>query len=113
MINFVKVAILNALVARNKKKHKHILNKMDEMDFAGVLCSGNMCYENIEILLQNCKVYDGSSDTNMELLFHPGAVLEEADQKQITSKDDLAFLTDEGRMREAAALKRLKAGETQ
>lgn len=111
-INFLKVAILNALVARNKKKYKQILKKMDEMDFSGVLCSGNMCYENLEILLQNCGDYDGSADRNMEILFHPGAVLEEADQKQITSKDDMAFLTDEGRMREAVALKRLKAGRT-
>lgn len=110
IINFVKVAILNALVARNAKKYQQILEKMDKMDFSGVLCSGNMCYENVKILLQNCKEYDKTAEKNMEFLFHPGAVLEEADQKRVTSKDDMAFLKDEGRMREAAALKRLKEG---
>ena len=102
-INLIKTIILNILAMRNLYKYSNALGGMEKKVFYGVVHSGNMCYENVHKILKKCqkRVQHGQ---NIEILFHPGSVLEAADQAKLTSKDDLSFLTDDGRKTEAAAL---------
>jgi predicted glycoside hydrolase/deacetylase ChbG (UPF0249 family) len=102
-INRVKVMVLNTLARRNRRKYKELFDKFENKKFSGVACSGEMNYENVKTLISRI---DASED--FEILFHPGAVLEDEDIAGLTSKDDLAFLTSENRHVEEMATKMLK-----
>ena len=107
-INLVKVLVLNTLDIRNRIKYRSVLSHMEQKDFFGVACSGNMCYENASLLLRRYRSRGKGAKDGLEMLFHPGSVLEEDCIRQLTSEDDLHFLTAQGRASEADALKRLK-----
>lgn len=106
-INIIKAIVLNILAWRNLHKHRIVLGKMEKKIFYGVVYSGNMCYQNVRKIMKRCKkrVQNGES---IEILFHPGSVLEADDQEKLTSADDLHFLTHVSRKAEADALIQLK-----
>ena len=59
------------------------------------------------LLLPEAEAEAARRGWGVELLAHPGAVYEEADIRELTSRDDLAFLTSPDRMTEAEALCRI------
>ena len=103
LINIVKVIVLDILCLRNKRHFGNYLNTLHNMRFAGVMYSGSMNYNNVKYILEHIK---NSSD--YEILFHPGAVYEDENIAQLTSKDDIIFLTSNKRKEEAEATRLLK-----
>ncbi len=109
-INFVKVAILNLLSARNHRKYREelISLKVEEKLFMGVMLSGHMFYENVKECIPVAAQLSADKGINgMEVLFHPGAVTDPEEAKQITGKSDYGFFTtlSANRKREGDALK--------
>lgn len=100
-INLVKVAVLNLLVGRNRRKYGDFLNKLDQKLFLGVFLSGRMYRENVEPLLDDAVALARQKGWDIELLAHPGGVFEPGDIEKLTSRDDVHFLTSNLRNREA------------
>lgn len=100
-INLVKVAVLNLLVGRNRRKYGDFLNKLDQKLFLGVFLSGRMYRENVEPLLDDAVALARRKGWDIELLAHPGGVFEPGDMEKLTSRDDVHFLTSNLRNREA------------
>lgn len=101
-INLVKVAILNLLVKRNRRKYGAYLKTLDQKLFLGVFLSGRMHRENVEPLLADAGKIAENRGWGLEILAHPGGVFEKLDIAKITNQDDLTFLTSEMRSREAS-----------
>ena len=99
-INLVKVWILNLLSAWAEKKYETVLKPMEKKLFLGVFLSGRMYYENVIHLLPGAISLAEKLGMDLEILGHPGGVFEPEDVEQITSADDLAFLTSSLRNRE-------------
>ena len=76
--------------------------------FVGVMYSGRMCTQNIETLRPEAERLAEQLGQDIEILAHPGSVLEEEDIKQLTNKNDVAFLTSSYRKEEAEAFMALK-----
>lgn len=106
-INLVKYLVLNTLACRDRRKYRAELAGMEQKTFYGVVCSGYMCYETARRILTSRKAWPHENE-DVEMLFHPGSVLEPEDQSCLTSADDRHFLTHAGRAAEAEALVRLK-----
>lgn len=100
-INFVKVAILNILVGRNRRKYGEYLDQLDKKLFLGVFLSGRMHRDNVEPLLPDAVALAESRGWDLELLAHPGGVFDLAEVVRITSSADMEFLCDDLREREA------------
>ena len=107
-INKVKVLVLNFLARRNEKHHPEMREILQSYDFIGVMLSGHMCLSNVKPLLADAEKAAGERGRNLEILFHPGSVLEKEDIALLTSKDDLTFLTSPWRAKEAQALRDLQ-----
>ena len=114
-INVVKALVLNTLSSRNERKHGAFLAELgiEKKLFMGVMLSGHMFHENVSACLPfaaDIQADRGLHD--MELLFHPGDVTQEEEVKELTSPDDLSFLTKEAdnRRREAEALRKFGGG---
>lgn len=101
-LNFVKVFILNLLACRNTHQYKHILHTMEQKLFMGVLLSGRMYRENVAPCLPDALALAQKKGWNLELLAHPGAVLEPEDIARLTNRSDIHFLTSSFREREAS-----------
>lgn len=99
-VNRIKNFILKFLYRRDKLKNKKLV-KYGNQSFLGILFSGHMFYENVSVMLQN-------KLDNVEVLFHPGAIYEQEDQKIITNKFDLEFLTSPNRQKEGEAAIKIK-----
>lgn len=106
-INIVKTLVLNLLAWRNQRKYKNILGNMEQKTFYGVMHSGNMNYETVHKIIEGCKERIRNGE-NIEVLFHPGSVIEPEDKAKLTSVDDFHFLTNPLREVEASALIQLK-----
>lgn len=109
-INYVKVMILNALGKRNRRKYDARLSELglENRLFMGVMLSGHMFYENIEPCIPKAvEIATDRGFDGIEILFHPGDVSSESEYLELTSKDDVEFLTvnSEKRQKEALALK--------
>ncbi len=114
-INVVKVLVLNALSARNERRHRKELEELgiEKKFFMGVMLSGHMFYDNVkECIPIAADIMTGKKIDNMEVLFHPGDVTELTEVAQITSKDDLDFLNvnSANRNKEAEALVKFGGG---
>ena len=107
IINIVKAIVLNILSWRNCCKHKKFLDKIDKKIFYGVLYSGDMNYDIVAKLLPVCEKRIKNGEY-IEMLFHPGSVLESDDKEKLTSIYGLHFLTHRGREIESDALIKLK-----
>lgn len=101
-INVVKVAILNILAARNRRKYGEFLNKLDQKLFLGVFLSGRMYRENVEPLLPDAIALAEKKGWDLELLAHPGGVYNLMEVVRITNKADMEFLCDDLRKKEAS-----------
>lgn len=106
-INRIKVIVTNILYKRNYKKYKEYLDSLEQKEFYGILYSSRMNEFNAVPLVAYLK----QSGKKAEVLFHPGAVLEEKDIEALTSRDDVNFLTSDDRRMEAKATKMLKSIE--
>ncbi len=111
-LNKVKVLVLNFLARRNEKRHPELRAILQSYDFIGVMLSGHMCLSNVKPLvkplLADAEKAAEKRGRNLEILFHPGSVLEKEDIVQLTSRDDLTFLTSPWRAKEAEALRGLR-----
>ncbi len=110
-INFVKVAILNSFARRNIRKYPKVFKKAKPYDFMGVMLSGHMSYENVNPVYKDAIDQAKKRGRDIEILFHPGSVHEEAANARLTDPGDIWFLVDEWREKEADALHRLKRYE--
>lgn len=108
-INRVKVLVLNHFGKRNRKRHAAFLKDIEIYQFMGVMMSGHMSYDNVAPLLADAGHLAEHDKTGLEVLFHPGSVLEPERVAALTSADDHEFLTSEWRAREADALCRLES----
>ena len=99
-INLAKVLILNLLSLRAETRYGDILQHMQHKLFLGVFLSGRMYYENVIHLLPGALALAEKKGMDLEILGHPGGVFEAEDMAQITSADDMAFLTSHLRNRE-------------
>ena len=106
-INVVKAILLNTLCFVDKIRHKDLYSLYNS-DFSGVMFSGHMTYKNIVKILKNISSKRDAFKENIELLFHPGAVLEEEDVDLITDSSDANFMTSGMRLKEGEAVKRVK-----
>ena len=106
-INVVKTILLYMLCRIDGLRHRGLYDSYAS-DFSGVMFSGHMTYKNLVRILGNISANRGAFKDNIELLFHPGAVLEEEDAEQITDMSDVGFMTDTMRLREGEAVKKLK-----
>lgn len=106
-INIVKSLLLNLLAGRNLRRYGAYLDTLEKKLFLGVLFSGCFDYDKMRLLLPEAEAEAARRGWGVELLAHPGAVYEEADIRELTSRDDLAFLTSPDRMTEAEALCRI------
>lgn len=99
-INIVKTLILHILTKRAFFKYRAILKDAEQRSFFGVTYSGQMNSTNAKFILDNLDI-----DESVEILFHPGSVIEEEDILQLTNTDDVVFLTSANRHNEAIATK--------
>ena len=79
---------------------QQLLDTLQKKLFMGVFLSGRMYYENVIHLLPGAVALAEKRGMDLEILGHPGGVFEPDDMAQITSAEDLAFLTDDLRNRE-------------
>lgn len=100
-INLVKVLLLNNLVRRNQRKYRTYLETMDQKLFMGVFLSGRMYRENVEPLLADAIALAQRKNCGIEILAHPGGVFEEKDVEKLTNREDVHFLTNQLRNKEA------------
>lgn len=105
-INWVKVLILNILVARNRHKYHDYLSSLEQKLFLGVFLSGRMYRENVMPILPDALEKAKKRGYDLEILAHPGGVSEPEDIAKITNPDDLSFLTSPFRDREATLFAR-------
>ena len=99
-INIIKVMILNLLSLRAERKYGSFLEKLQKKLFLGVFLSGRMYYENVIHLIPGAVALAEKRGMDLEILGHPGGVFEQEDIAQITSAEDVAFLTNQLRNRE-------------
>ena len=104
-INIVKTLLLKLMASRNCRKYHSRLSAMDQSVFTGVLLSGCFSREKAEALLPDLLDYAAKKHCNIELLAHPGAVLEAEDLKKVTNPQDVHFFTEQGRIEEAEMFK--------
>ena len=100
-INAIKVAILQLLSNRNRKKYCRELSAYEKKLFMGVALSGHMFRENVELALPDLIKIAQKEHCGIEILAHPGGVFEQDDIARLTNKDDIDFLTDPLRDKEA------------
>lgn len=104
LVNLVKVAILNLLAGRNRKKHKKYLIHMEDKLFLGVALSGNMSYKNVSAVLPTAVYKAAKRGQSVEMLAHPGGVYAASDISQLTHPGDIKFLTSDLRKKEKEML---------
>lgn len=102
-INLLKVLILNLLAKRNRKKYQEFLDSLEQDVFSGVMYSGRMCAQNMNVLLPEMERLAEQRGENLEILAHPGGVYEQENIAQLTNQSDIDFLTDRFREEEAEA----------
>ena len=100
-INLAKVLILNVLSARNRIRHHAYLQPLEKKLFLGVFLSGSMHRHNVEAILPDAIRLAQRKGWNLEVLAHPGGVEEPDDIAKLTSHEDVVFLTDPLRRKEA------------
>ena len=110
-VNVIKTLVLQLLANRNKRKyHKELMN-LEQRLFTGVLLSGYFSYEKTAALLPELQKAAALNGQGIELLAHPGFVLEKEDIMKITNKQDAAFFTNSARQAESEMLKKIKVDQ--
>ena len=107
-INVIKALLLNWLGMIDRIRYNELYKKGPD-DFASILFSGHMTEKNLDLLLRNISKKRPDDKSEVELMFHPGAVFEEEDRAHIHDPEDRRYLADAMRTKEAEALKRSRA----
>jgi hypothetical protein len=107
-VNVIKTLVLQLLARRNRKKYCLELMNLEQRMFTGVLLSGYFSYEKTAALLPDLQTASEVKGQEVELLAHPGFVLEKEDISKITNRQDAAFFTDSARQAEAEMMKKIK-----
>ena len=107
-INIIKTLVLQFLTGRNRKKYHTKLLNLEQRLFTGVLLSGNFSFEKTAALLPDLQTASEIGGQGIELLAHPGFVLEKEDIKKITNRQDAAFFTDSARRVESEMLIKMR-----
>ncbi|MCR5486895.1 MAG: ChbG/HpnK family deacetylase [Lachnospiraceae bacterium] len=105
-VNLIKVLLLNAFARVNRMRHRE-LYECGRSDFASILFSGCMTWHNLSRVLNNIRLHRTQYQENIEIMMHPGAVLEAEDLKQFHDKEDFYYMSDPMRMKEAEAAKKV------
>ena len=107
-VNVIKTVVLQLLASRNRRKYHRELMNLEQRLFTGVLLSGYFSYEKTAAILPDLQKAAVLSGQGIELLAHPGFVLEKEDIIKITNKQDAAFFTNSARQTESEMLKKIK-----
>ena len=105
-VNILKACLLNVLAFVDRKNQRE-LYECGKSDFASVLFSGHMTWHNLILILNNIRTSRYAYQDNIEIMMHPGAVMEPEDLKAFHDTEDFYYMSDPMRMREAEAAKRL------
>lgn len=104
-INVIKAVLLNYFGMIDRMRYRSLYEKGPD-EFASILFSGHMTTSNLKLLLRNISMKRSDDKSEIELMFHPGAVLEEDDQVYIHDPEDRRYMADPMRIKEAEALKK-------
>lgn len=107
-INIIKSILLSILAQINRHRWKEMLGHMEEHIFLGVLLSGCFDLRRMKAVLPDAESMAEKLCRGLELLVHPGAVLEEKDIARVTSENDRRFFTSSARQAESEALMRIQ-----
>ena len=107
-INIIKSILLSILAQINLHRWKEMLGHMEEHIFLGVLLSGCFDLRRMKAVLPDAESMAEKLCRGLELLVHPGAVLEEKDIARVTSENDRRFFTSSARQAESEALMRIQ-----
>lgn len=107
-INWIKNLILNifapGMERTIEKNHPSWQQEMQPMLLWGVLMSGHMDEKRVKRLWPAMEAYAQRKKRHLEILFHPGTVLEEELKEEFSNKDANLFHISEGRRQEYEAL---------
>ena len=103
-VNVIKAVLLNYLGFIDKIRYPKLYAK-GNAEFASILFSGCMTKKNLGNILKNISSDHSFPHEDIELMFHPGAVLEKEDLAQIADVEDRHYLSDKMREKEATALR--------
>lgn len=109
-INVIKTLLLNQLVRRNRRVYQDRLEHLERFAFMGVTLSGHMFARNIRVLLKEAVTDAEARGENLQLLFHPGGVYDEAELKSVNSRADRVFFSSPNRRKEKETLMELRNG---
>ena len=101
-VNVIKAMLLNAFSAIDRRRHRELCDRV-QADFASILFSGHMTCRNVKLILKNIENNPSDFRESIELMFHPGAVLEKEDLERINDAEDRAYMSDGMRDKEAEA----------
>ena len=107
-INIIKSILLRILAQINRHRWKEMLGHMEEHIFLGVLLSGCFDLRRMKAVLPDAESMAEKLCRGLELLVHPGAVLEAEDIARVTSENDRRFFTSSARQAESEALMRIQ-----
>ena len=107
-INIIKSILLSILAQINRHRWKEMLGHMEEHIFLGVLLSGCFDLRRMKAVLPDAESMAEKLCRGLELLVHPGAVLEAEDIARVTSENDRRFFTSSARQAESEALMRIQ-----
>ena len=107
-INIIKSILLSILAQINRHRWKEMLGHMEEHIFLGVLLSGCFDLRRMKAVLPDAESMAEKLCRGLELLVHPGAVLEEKDIARVTNENDRRFFTSSARQAESEALMRIQ-----
>ena len=103
-LNIIKLILLKSFSFIDSLLYPDLYKKGD-LDFGCILFSGCMTKKNLGIVLKNAEKNPSVFKRGLELMFHPGAVLEEEDLNAIHDPEDREYMQEGLRSLEAEALK--------
>lgn len=106
LINIIKVILLNWYSLRNRKLLKD--RDFPSMIFFGLLFSGKMDYERVSCLLPILQKRCHKRGNILEVVLHPGGLLEEEIGIEFNEASSVDFYLSEGRKIEKDTLERIK-----
>lgn len=102
-VNVIKAVLLNYLGFIDRRRHRRLYD-LGTADFGSILFSGCMTESNLSLLVHNHTKNAGHFREDLELMFHPGAVLEKEDLMRIHDAEDAAYMADPMRLKEQEAV---------
>ena len=107
-VNVIKAVLLNMLGAIDRRRHPTLYG-LGSADFASILFSGCMTKGNLSWMLTNIRRNPAAFPRDIELMFHPGLVVEEEDLIRISDAEDRRYMSDEMRRLEHEAVMEYQA----